>query len=140
QDSCATVCGRSNAGSSPAARARAIPPPVPPRASRKSFRLRPDSSQPATTQNGASDLAKILVTGHLGYIGTHVVDLLVKGGHQTRGIDLDLYEGCNFDVMPRPHETRIKDVLDVTPEDLSSFDAVIHLAALSNDPLGELDP
>jgi nucleoside-diphosphate-sugar epimerase len=84
-------------------------------------------------------LANFLVTGHLGYIGTHVVDLLTRSGHRVRGIDLDLYEGCDFDSLPRPDETRIKDILDVTPEDFAGCDAVIHLAALSNDPLGELD-
>jgi nucleoside-diphosphate-sugar epimerase len=84
-------------------------------------------------------LANFVVTGHLGYIGTHAVDLLLREGHRVRGIDLDLYEGCDFDRLPRPHETLIKDVLDVTPADLAGADAVIHLAALSNDPLGELD-
>jgi nucleoside-diphosphate-sugar epimerase len=84
-------------------------------------------------------LANFLVTGHLGYIGTHAVDLLVRSGHKVRGIDIDLYEGCNFDRLPRHHGSLIKDVLDVTPDDFEDCDAVIHLAALSNDPLGELD-
>ncbi len=84
-------------------------------------------------------LARILVTGHLGYIGTHAVDVLMKAGHKVRGIDIDLYEGCDFYTVPQPHESLIKDILEVEPSDFEDIDAVIHLAGLSNDPLGELD-
>ena len=84
-------------------------------------------------------MAKFLVTGNLGYIGTHAVDELVEAGHEVRGIDLDLYNGCDFKPLTLPQEQLSKDVLDVTPDDLEGCDAVIHLAALSNDPLGELD-
>jgi nucleoside-diphosphate-sugar epimerase len=84
-------------------------------------------------------LATFVVTGHLGYIGSHAVDLLLKAGHTVRGIDIDLYEGCDFSPMAPADTSTNKDVLDVTPEDFEGADAVIHLAALSNDPLGELD-
>jgi nucleoside-diphosphate-sugar epimerase len=84
-------------------------------------------------------LATFVVTGHLGYIGSHAVDLLVQAGHTVRGIDIDLYDGCDFSPMTPAHVSTNKDVLDVTPEDFEGADALIHLAALSNDPLGELD-
>ena len=84
-------------------------------------------------------MANFVVTGHLGYIGTHAVDLLVNAGHHVRGIDLNLYDGCDFDKLPRAHEDLIMDIQDVTPEEFAGADAVIHFAALSNDPLGELD-
>lgn len=85
-------------------------------------------------------MANFLVTGHLGYIGTHVVDLLKQAGHFVRGVDIDLYAGCDFDSFVPADESLIKDVGDLTPADFEGIDAVIHLAALSNDPLGELDP
>lgn len=84
-------------------------------------------------------MANFVVTGHLGYIGSHAVDLLVHAGHSVRGIDIDLYEGCDFSPLTAPHASILKDILDVTPDDFEGCDAVIHLAALSNDPLGELD-
>lgn len=85
-------------------------------------------------------MANFVVTGHLGYIGAHVVDLLKQQGHHVRGIDIDLYAGCDFDEVPQADESLIKDIVNVTPADFEGCDAVIHLAALSNDPLGELDP
>lgn len=85
---------------------------------------------------------KVLVTGHLGYIGTVMVPMLVERGHDVSGLDVDLYAGCTYapggHIHPIP--TLRKDVRDVTAADLCGFDAVIHLAALSNDPLGDLDP
>lgn len=83
---------------------------------------------------------RTLVTGHLGYIGCHVVDLLKQEGHYVRGVDVDLYRDCDFYKLPVADESHIKDVFDLTVEDFQGIDAVIHLAALSNDPLGELDP
>jgi nucleoside-diphosphate-sugar epimerase len=85
---------------------------------------------------------KVLVTGSRGYIGSVMVPMLIAAGHDVRGYDSDLYARCTFAaggaITPVP--TILKDVRDVTPRDLDGFDAVIHLAALSNDPLGDLNP
>lgn len=83
---------------------------------------------------------KILVTGHDGYIGCVLVPILLAAGHDVTGLDTFLYEGCEmFPARARVRELRL-DVRDVTPEHLRGFDAVVHLAALSNDPLGALRP
>jgi nucleoside-diphosphate-sugar epimerase len=85
---------------------------------------------------------RVLVTGHLGYIGTVMVPMLLKYGHEVIGFDCDLYERCTFAAGGKlamvPHIR--KDVRDATKDDLRGIDAVIHLAALSNDPLGNLNP
>jgi nucleoside-diphosphate-sugar epimerase len=85
---------------------------------------------------------KVLVTGHQGYIGSVMVPLLQQAGHSVSGYDSDLYEHCTY--APGGQQATVpslrKDVRDVNPRDLEGFDAVIHLAALSNDPLGNLDP
>ena len=85
---------------------------------------------------------RVLVTGHLGYIGTVMVPMLLKAGHEVIGLDSDLYEHCTFAaggiLAIVPHIR--KDVRDATAGDLRGIDAVIHLAALSNDPLGNLNP
>ena len=83
---------------------------------------------------------RVLVTGHLGYIGTVMAPLLVGAGHDVVGLDSDLFQGCTYGPAPRMLPTLRKDVRDVTPGDLEGFDAVIHLAGLSNDPLGNLNP
>jgi nucleoside-diphosphate-sugar epimerase len=84
---------------------------------------------------------RVLVTGHRGYIGTVMVPMLLRSGHDVVGLDTDLYEGCTYagGVMAAVPSLR-RDVRDVTLEDLEGFDACIHLAALSNDPLSELNP
>ncbi len=83
---------------------------------------------------------KVLVTGHDGYIGTVMVPMLQAAGHQVVGLDAYLFETCTFgEAIPAIPALR-KDVRDVTVADLEGFDAVIHLAALSNDPLGDLNP
>src|SRR5262249_31232981 len=85
---------------------------------------------------------RVLVTGHLGYIGTAMVPMLLHAGHEVVGLDSDLYTNCTFvaggTITEVPHIQ--KDVRDVSARDLEGFDAVIHLAALSNDPLGNLNP
>lgn len=85
---------------------------------------------------------KVLVTGHLGYIGTVLTRMLVKAGHEVSGLDSDLYSRCTFaaggEILTTP--TIRKDVRDVEPADLAGFDGILHLAALSNDPLGNLKP
>src|ERR1700738_2560556 len=82
---------------------------------------------------------RVLVTGHNGYIGSVMTGVLTTAGHDVTGLDTFLYEGCTFgdDAVPVPAIR--KDIRDVTAADLRGFDAVIHLAALSNDPLGCLN-
>lgn len=83
---------------------------------------------------------KILVTGHNGYIGTVLVPMLQAEGHEVVGLDSDLYERCTFGGdMPIVRAMR-KDIRDIELPDLEGFDAIMHLAALSNDPLGNLNP
>ena len=82
---------------------------------------------------------RVLVTGHHGYIGSAMVEVLAEAGHAVTGLDNDLYEGCTFGDAPLDVPSIRKDVRDVTVEDLYGFDAVVHLAALSNDPLGFLN-
>ena len=85
---------------------------------------------------------KVMVTGHQGYIGSVMVPMLLRAGHSVTGYDSDLYRRCTFAAGgERVSVPSIqKDVRDVKPRDLEGFDAVIHLAALSNDPLSNLDP
>jgi nucleoside-diphosphate-sugar epimerase len=83
---------------------------------------------------------RVLVTGNKGYIGTVMVPMLLQHGHEVYGLDSDLYRQCTFGNGFLQIEETIKDIRDVELPDLESFDAVIHLAALSNDPLGDLDP
>src|SRR5690242_4845790 len=78
----------------------------------------------------------VLVTGHHGYIGSVMVDVLARDGHEVAGLDAFLYEGCDFGRDRAVVPALRKDVRDVTAADLRGFDAVVHLAALSNDPLG----
>ncbi len=83
---------------------------------------------------------KVLVTGHNGYIGTILAPMLRDAGHQVVGLDSDLFAGCTLGVDRTDVPALTMDVREVSASDLDSFDAVIHLAALSNDPLGNLDP
>jgi nucleoside-diphosphate-sugar epimerase len=83
---------------------------------------------------------RVLVTGHRGYIGTVLAPLLVAEGHDVAGLDSDLYRNCTFGPAVPKVAGMEKDIRDVEPVDLEGFDAVIHLAALSNDPLGDLNP
>ncbi|MBK8019890.1 MAG: SDR family oxidoreductase [Chloroflexi bacterium] len=83
---------------------------------------------------------RILVTGDKGYIGAVLVPMLTELGHEVSGLDTDYFRDCTFgEDMPAISSVR-KDVRDVTPADLEGFDAVFHLAGLSNDPLGNFDP
>src|SRR5688572_20753496 len=83
---------------------------------------------------------KVLVTGHAGYIGCVLVPLFLEAGHEVHGIDSYLFEDCLIGPPPPAIPEVRKDVRDLTPDDLRGFDAVVHLAALSNDPLGDLNP
>src|ERR1700751_2505359 len=84
----------------------------------------------------------VLLTGHLGYIGTVLAPMLVKAGHKVTGLDSDLYSRCTFHAAGEVPDlpTIRKDVRDVEAADFVGIDAVLHLAALSNDPLGNLKP
>ena len=83
---------------------------------------------------------KILLTGHQGYIGTVAVGVFQSAGHEVVGLDTDLFTGCDFGDPTRKIPAIRKDLRDLTVSDLTGFDAVAHLGALSNDPLGNLDP
>ncbi len=83
---------------------------------------------------------KVLVTGHKGFIGTVMVPILLKEGFDVTGIDTDLYRFCTYGDLPTEVPSINKDVRDVTKEDLKGFNAIVHLAALSNDPLGDINP
>lgn len=83
---------------------------------------------------------KILVTGHKGFIGTTMVPYLQSLGHTVRGIDSDLYRNSTYGSPPQPVEEIIKDVRDIEPADIEGIDAIVNLAALSNDVLGDLNP
>ena len=83
---------------------------------------------------------RVLLTGHKGYIGTVAATMIQEAGHEVVGLDSDLYAGCDFG-QPSPAIPEIqKDLRDLTRSDLEGFDAVVHLAALSNDPVGNLNP
>jgi nucleoside-diphosphate-sugar epimerase len=85
---------------------------------------------------------KIFLTGHRGYIGSVMLPMLLKAGHDVIGCDSDLYERCTYHAGGELADVPSlrKDVRDVTVADLHGCEAVIHLAALSNDPLGDLNP
>lgn len=85
---------------------------------------------------------RVMLTGHRGYVGSVMVPMLKAAGHDVTGFDSDLYERCTFAAGGRlePIPSLRIDVRDLKPAHLEGFDAVIHLAALSNDPLGNLAP
>lgn len=83
---------------------------------------------------------RVLVTGHDGYIGTVLVPILQRAGFDVVGLDTGLYHGCSFGPDQTQPPTITMDIRDVGTEQLEGFDAVVHLAAMSNDPLGDLNP
>ena len=83
---------------------------------------------------------RVFVTGHKGYIGVHLVEILKRAGHQVTGCDLGLFDGCEWDEYVKPDVELIKDVRDVNEHDLDGHDCVMHLAAISNDPMGDINP
>ncbi|MGB3533061.1 MAG: SDR family oxidoreductase [Microcoleaceae cyanobacterium] len=83
---------------------------------------------------------KVLVTGHKGYIGTVLVPMLLAQQHEVVGLDSDLFERCTFgEGISEIPEIR-KDIRNVEAADVEGFDVILHLAGLSNDPLGNLNP
>jgi nucleoside-diphosphate-sugar epimerase len=83
---------------------------------------------------------KVFVTGHRGYIGVHLVKHLKEAGHFVKGCDLNLFEGCEWDEFINPDLEIIKDIRELDIEDIKGYDCIMHLAAISNDPMGELIP
>lgn len=83
---------------------------------------------------------RVLVTGHQGYLGSVMVPVLRTHGHEVTGLDTGLFADCVLGPAPDDPPTLAVDVRDVTASQLAGFDAVVHLAALSNDPLGSLAP
>lgn len=83
---------------------------------------------------------RVLVTGHNGYIGSVLVPRLEQDGHTVVGLDYDLFAACTFGQNGHEVASLQTDVRDVVRDDLVGFDAVIHLAAICNDPVGDLNP
>jgi nucleoside-diphosphate-sugar epimerase len=83
---------------------------------------------------------RVLVDGDRGYIGAVLVPLFTKAGHIVEGLDAGWYDGCDFGEQFGGYPSRTGDIRDASPEDLAGFDAVVHLAAISNDPIGYLNP
>lgn len=83
---------------------------------------------------------RVLLTGHLGYLGGVAGPALRARGHDVTGLDSGLFSGCVLGPAPADVPGHAMDLRDVPPEVLDGFDAVVHLAALSNDPLGFLAP
>ena len=82
---------------------------------------------------------KIFATGHRGYIGAHLVDVLKQEGHTVVGCDIGLFEGCNWEPLVAPDRELVKDIRKIEAQDLEGCDCVMHLAAISNDPMGEMN-
>ena len=82
---------------------------------------------------------RVLVAGDRGYLGAVMVPLLLEAGHDVVGLDAGWYDGCDFGPQPGGYESRTGDVRDQSAADLAGFDAVVNLAAVSNDPVGHLN-
>ena len=83
---------------------------------------------------------RVLVAGDRGYLGAVIVPFLQRAGHEVVGLDAGWYDGCDFGAPPSDYEQRTGDIRDVQPDELAGLDAVVNLAAVSNDPVGDLNP
>lgn len=83
---------------------------------------------------------KILITGNNGYVGTVLTEKLVESGYDITGYDINYFENCLIDKASSNFNQIVKDIRDIQKKDLEGFESIIHLAGLSNDPLGELNP
>ena len=83
---------------------------------------------------------KILVTGNNGYVGTVLTEMLLKKGYSITGLDVNYFESCTLEPVQQEFNQIVKDIRAIDNNDVAGFDAIIHLAGLSNDPLGELNP
>lgn len=99
-----------------------------------------ESGEMNTGSTDNSALPRVLVTGHHGYVGSVVASYLLEHGFDVTGLDTFYFDGCDLYESDAPPRITSKDIRDVTPADLDGCQAVVHLAALSNDPLGALDP
>ncbi|HEY1662850.1 MAG TPA: SDR family oxidoreductase [Verrucomicrobiae bacterium] len=82
---------------------------------------------------------KVLVTGHRGYIGPHLINLLKEAGHHVTGVDIGYFDHCHWEPLPAADKDISADFRLLTERDLEGFDCICHLAAISNDPMGDLD-
>ena len=83
---------------------------------------------------------KILVTGNLGYVGSHLTEILVSSGHEVIGCDLSLFPDAVCSELTKPKSQLLRDFRLLTSEELLGVEAIAHLAGISNDPMGELNP
>ncbi|HKO90697.1 MAG TPA: NAD(P)-dependent oxidoreductase, partial [Polyangiaceae bacterium] len=83
---------------------------------------------------------RVLMTGHDGYVGAVMAPILQAAGHEVVGYDNMYFDGCDFGAYKPAMKVIRADIRDLTPAHLSGFGAVVHLAAVSNDPLGNLNP
>ncbi len=83
---------------------------------------------------------RVLITGHRGYIGPHLVNLLKQHGHEVTGVDIGYFDACAWEPLPRADKEMTRDFRSLTEADLRGHDCICHLAAISNDPMGDLNP
>jgi nucleoside-diphosphate-sugar epimerase len=91
-------------------------------------------------QSALEDRMRILVTGNLGFVGSHLTEILVTAGHEVIGCDLSLFPDAVCSELAVPSVQLIRDFRTLTKEELNGIDAIAHLAGISNDPMGDLNP
>src|SRR4051812_32186600 len=98
------------------------------------------SSSPGDLRAGEGPFMRVLVAGDRGYIGAVLVPMMLEAGHEVVGLDAGWYDGCDFGPQPGGYESRTGDIRNQRADDVAGFDAVVNLAAISNDPVGHLNP